>query len=84
MAPKCVPCWLGCTARDPRSCLGCRARSGWEGAVCLRWGWVLCGALCSLSAGAWMPWSVRGWGEEAADLAAWLVWTLATLRRLGR
>lgn len=25
-----------------------------------------------------------GMGEEAADLAAWLGWTLATLRRLGR
>lgn len=31
-----------------------------------------------------VPWGVKGWGEEAADLAAWLGWTLATLRRLGR
>lgn len=42
-----------------------------------------CGALCGQSAGARVPWGMKGWGEEAADLAVWLGWTLATLRGLG-
>lgn len=29
------------------------------------------------------PGALMEWGEEAADFAAWLDWTLATLRRLG-
>lgn len=50
------------------------------GSACARLG----GSVELSSAEAWVPQGMKGWGEDAADLAPGLGWTLATLRRLGR